>query len=318
MRDLVDLLDRGDLLVVNTTRVLPARLHLVKETGGAAEVLLLEERQIWVPAAGRPWCVRAVGCRRARCCAIRPVPRCCGSRWVTTWVTASVWSSPVHPPSDRSDRRDRGRRARSRCRPTSARPLADPERYQTVYAEIVPRRVGGRPHRRASPDSRRCSKRSRPGAHVRRRSSWWSGWAPSARSWSTGRGPRHARRALSRAPRRPSTPASPPSAEADGWWPSAPPRCGRWRARRHRRARGSHRAVHPRRLRVPGGRSPDDQLPSAPLVAAGHDRRVRRRRPGRLRHWRDLYAQALADDYRFLSFGDAMLLTAPRPTGIGR
>jgi S-adenosylmethionine:tRNA ribosyltransferase-isomerase len=40
--DLPDLLRAGDLLVVNTTRVLPARLHLRKETGGAAEVLLLQ------------------------------------------------------------------------------------------------------------------------------------------------------------------------------------------------------------------------------------------------------------------------------------
>jgi S-adenosylmethionine:tRNA ribosyltransferase-isomerase len=42
VRDLPDLLEPGDLLVLNTTRVLPARLHLRKATGGAAEVLLLE------------------------------------------------------------------------------------------------------------------------------------------------------------------------------------------------------------------------------------------------------------------------------------
>ncbi len=39
--DLPLLLHEGDLLVVNTTRVLPARLHLRKPTGGAAEVLLV-------------------------------------------------------------------------------------------------------------------------------------------------------------------------------------------------------------------------------------------------------------------------------------
>jgi S-adenosylmethionine:tRNA ribosyltransferase-isomerase len=44
VRDLPPLLDPGDVVVVNTTRVLPARLHLVKETGGRAEVLLLEAR----------------------------------------------------------------------------------------------------------------------------------------------------------------------------------------------------------------------------------------------------------------------------------
>lgn len=44
VRDLPDLLDPGDLLVLNTTRVLPARLALFKETGAAVEVLLLERR----------------------------------------------------------------------------------------------------------------------------------------------------------------------------------------------------------------------------------------------------------------------------------
>ena len=42
--DLVDVIEPGDLLVVNDTRVLPARLVLQRKTGGAAEVLLLEER----------------------------------------------------------------------------------------------------------------------------------------------------------------------------------------------------------------------------------------------------------------------------------
>ncbi|MEX1216984.1 MAG: tRNA preQ1(34) S-adenosylmethionine ribosyltransferase-isomerase QueA [Acidimicrobiales bacterium] len=42
VRELPDLLDPGDLLVLNTTRVLPARLALRKETGAAVEVLLLE------------------------------------------------------------------------------------------------------------------------------------------------------------------------------------------------------------------------------------------------------------------------------------
>ncbi len=40
--DLPDLVRAGDLLVVNTTRVLPARLRLTKPTGGDVEVLLLE------------------------------------------------------------------------------------------------------------------------------------------------------------------------------------------------------------------------------------------------------------------------------------
>src|SRR5688572_28237264 len=51
VRDLPELLRDGDLLVVNDTKVIPARLRLARETGGAVEVLLLEpldaERRTW-------------------------------------------------------------------------------------------------------------------------------------------------------------------------------------------------------------------------------------------------------------------------------
>lgn len=40
--DIGEFLQSGDLLVVNNTRVIPARLHLRRATGGAVEVLLLE------------------------------------------------------------------------------------------------------------------------------------------------------------------------------------------------------------------------------------------------------------------------------------
>lgn len=42
VRDLPSLLGPGDVVVLNTTRVLPARLRFRKPTGGAVEVLLLE------------------------------------------------------------------------------------------------------------------------------------------------------------------------------------------------------------------------------------------------------------------------------------
>jgi S-adenosylmethionine:tRNA ribosyltransferase-isomerase len=42
--DLDTLVGPGDLIVVNDTKVLPARLILQRKTGGAAEVLLLEQR----------------------------------------------------------------------------------------------------------------------------------------------------------------------------------------------------------------------------------------------------------------------------------
>ncbi|MFN6570229.1 tRNA preQ1(34) S-adenosylmethionine ribosyltransferase-isomerase QueA [Dendronalium sp. ChiSLP03b] len=44
-RDLPELLHPGDLLVMNNTRVIPARLYGRKSTGAEIEVLLLEERQ---------------------------------------------------------------------------------------------------------------------------------------------------------------------------------------------------------------------------------------------------------------------------------
>jgi S-adenosylmethionine:tRNA ribosyltransferase-isomerase len=51
VRDLTDELRDGDLLVVNDSKVIPARLRVQRETGGAAEVLLLEpldpDRRRW-------------------------------------------------------------------------------------------------------------------------------------------------------------------------------------------------------------------------------------------------------------------------------
>jgi S-adenosylmethionine:tRNA ribosyltransferase-isomerase len=50
--DVPALLEPGDLLVMNDARVVPARLHLRRETGGAVEVLLLglEREADWTPA----------------------------------------------------------------------------------------------------------------------------------------------------------------------------------------------------------------------------------------------------------------------------
>jgi S-adenosylmethionine:tRNA ribosyltransferase-isomerase len=51
VRDLTELLRPGDVLVLNDTKVIPARLALHRSTGGAAEVLMLEpldgERRVW-------------------------------------------------------------------------------------------------------------------------------------------------------------------------------------------------------------------------------------------------------------------------------
>ena len=53
--DLPSLVGPGDVIVVNETKVIPARLHLRKQTGGAAEVLLLEPTSDgWWEALVRP------------------------------------------------------------------------------------------------------------------------------------------------------------------------------------------------------------------------------------------------------------------------
>lgn len=55
VRDLPELLGPGDVVVLNDSRVIPARLSLRKATGGAAEVLLLEPLSAaGSPAAGAP------------------------------------------------------------------------------------------------------------------------------------------------------------------------------------------------------------------------------------------------------------------------
>jgi S-adenosylmethionine:tRNA ribosyltransferase-isomerase len=122
VRDLPDLLGPGDLLVVNDTRVLPARLRLRKPTGGAVEVFLLERDgtdEGW-EALVRP---------------SRKVPE--GMQ-----LFAEDGDRPVAEVGEHLE----GGRRRVRLRadpaelgevplpPYITRPLADAERYQTVYA----------------------------------------------------------------------------------------------------------------------------------------------------------------------------------------
>src|SRR5512134_490540 len=53
-RDVTDYLNAGDLLVLNQTRVIPARIYARKETGGRIELLLLRRRDelIWEALVG--------------------------------------------------------------------------------------------------------------------------------------------------------------------------------------------------------------------------------------------------------------------------
>jgi S-adenosylmethionine:tRNA ribosyltransferase-isomerase len=112
-RDLRAETAQGDLVVVNDTRVLPARLLLRRPGGGEAEVLLLEEGNdgLW-EALARP-------SRR-----LRP----------------GMQLGPVELVEGRGDGRWQVRLAgepdgEAPLPPYITEPLADPERYQTVYAE---------------------------------------------------------------------------------------------------------------------------------------------------------------------------------------
>ena len=123
VRDLPTLLREGDLLVVNESKVLPARLRLQKATGGAVEVLLLEDEGdgVWTAL-------------------VRP------GRRLPPGTVLDAGDLVVHV----GERLDGGaRRVRLEADdldaaltahgevplpPYITTPLADPSRYQTVYA----------------------------------------------------------------------------------------------------------------------------------------------------------------------------------------
>jgi S-adenosylmethionine:tRNA ribosyltransferase-isomerase len=125
--DLPGYVGPGDVMVVNTSRVLPARLRLAKATGGAAEVLLLEPRAPaeWVALVrpgrrlppgtvlqrdGRPVC--EVGERVEEGCR---VVRLLAPEGDVEGLLGAVGTVALPP--------------------YIHRPLGDPARYQTVYAE---------------------------------------------------------------------------------------------------------------------------------------------------------------------------------------
>lgn len=123
-RDILDYLHPGDLLVLNTTRVIPARLHGFKaETGGAVEVLLLRQLD------EMRWQV-LVGGRR-----VMPGTKIAFSG---TDVTADVVEA-----LDEAERVIRFSRPINELLPEIGEmplppyihtPLKDPERYQTIYS----------------------------------------------------------------------------------------------------------------------------------------------------------------------------------------
>jgi S-adenosylmethionine:tRNA ribosyltransferase-isomerase len=127
--DLPSLVREGDLMIVNTTRVLPARLALTRPTGGAVEVLLLEQVE------GATWEALVRPSRRVRAGTVLAVGDDLvvevggggagdGTRLVTLRVAPDADQEAVL-----------ARHGLVPLPPYIGEPLDDPERYQTVFAD---------------------------------------------------------------------------------------------------------------------------------------------------------------------------------------
>src|SRR5690606_37181533 len=126
-RDLREYLTPGDVLVLNQTRVIPARLHARKTpSGAAAEILLLRQMD------ERRWLV-AVGGKRIRPGTQLAIDRADGANLIATVIEERdenqrvvEFDRPINPYL-----REIGE---TPLPPYITEPLDDPERYQTVFA----------------------------------------------------------------------------------------------------------------------------------------------------------------------------------------
>lgn len=137
--DLLEYLRPGDLLVGNDSRVIPARLHGVKPTGGTVEIFLLRPASP-APGAGDAWecLVGGKGLRPGVPVRIDPksFAKPLGSEAITATVlaeTASGGRIVVFDPPTGEWLWDVGEVP---LPPYIHEPLADPERYQTIYSRI--------------------------------------------------------------------------------------------------------------------------------------------------------------------------------------
>ena len=111
-RELPEELRAGELVVVNDSRVIPARLRLRRPSGGEAEVLLLEQLDegLW-EALARPSVRLRAGTRLGPVELVEPLGE---GRWLVRLEGEPVGETPLPP--------------------YITEPLTDPGRYQTVYA----------------------------------------------------------------------------------------------------------------------------------------------------------------------------------------
>lgn len=113
----------GDLLVVNRTRVIPARIHALKETGGRVEILLLKRNdgQEWEALVGGKRLLPGKTLRLENGAEVYIQANLGGSRRLVRF------SEPVEAYLERSGEMP--------LPPYIHERLNDPNRYQTVYAD---------------------------------------------------------------------------------------------------------------------------------------------------------------------------------------
>lgn len=143
--DLPQLLSPGDLVVFNRTRVIPARLHGRKSTGGRVEVLLLRPAAVEAPGQPPTWEALVRPGRR-----VQPgtellfgdsdsTPERGGGTRLTGRVLARtagggrlIAFAPVAPGQGFAEAIDA--LGETPLPPYITSPLTDPERYQTIFA----------------------------------------------------------------------------------------------------------------------------------------------------------------------------------------
>ncbi|HEU0293905.1 MAG TPA: tRNA preQ1(34) S-adenosylmethionine ribosyltransferase-isomerase QueA [Anaerolineales bacterium] len=122
-RDIGDYLRAGDLLVLNQTRVIPARIYARKETGGRVEILLLRRRDEWTWEA----LVGGKGSRVGKILRVEQGPEVEILEMLDGSERLIRFSEPIEPYFPKV--------GNVPLPPYIHEKLADPERYQTVYAK---------------------------------------------------------------------------------------------------------------------------------------------------------------------------------------
>jgi S-adenosylmethionine:tRNA ribosyltransferase-isomerase len=121
-RDVSDYLRSGDLLVLNQTRVIPARIYARKETGGRVELLLLRRRDelTWETLVG------GKGLRVGKMIKVEDGPEVEVMELLDGSERIVKFSEPIEPYFSKV--------GNIPLPPYINEKLIDPERYQTVYA----------------------------------------------------------------------------------------------------------------------------------------------------------------------------------------